>query len=213
MKQRYLGALALLSIIACSRSKEAPKESPAAALSGPITPAAPSTRAVADRLATAPAWPVPYGPFLQILPGKGVGPIRFGATVATIERLMGEPCQYKTDNSCRYVNHAVEFFLEDGALVEIRAYRPGRRASDPPMATYGAYNGNLRQGRGVAFGMLPWAVRDALGKPLKTDTIADGGPTHTVQSDEFPGLRVEYDRIENGNLVVGEIVVTKADVK
>jgi len=38
---------------------------------------------------------LPEGPILAIEAGKGVGPIRLGATVATIERLMTAPCEVK----------------------------------------------------------------------------------------------------------------------
>src|SRR3954468_24171393 len=49
---------------------------------------------------------LPEGPQLAIQAGQGVGPIRIGATVATIERLMEAPCEVKTESVCRYIRRA-----------------------------------------------------------------------------------------------------------
>ena len=115
-------------------------------------PAAPGAGAAAGRTATAsagaagerlkapkasPPWRIPVGPTLLIMPGEGVGPIRFGARLETIERLIGEPCEQKRDEAggvlvCRYSAYATEFVLRDGVLKEIRAHRMGRPFKPEP---------------------------------------------------------------------------------
>ena len=55
---------------------------------------------------------------LAIQAGQGVGPIRIGATVATIERLMAAPCEVKTESVCRYIKRAVEFDLDKSGVTD-----------------------------------------------------------------------------------------------
>src|SRR5678815_1872694 len=91
-------------------------------------------------------FPVPTGPLLAILAGQGLGPIRFGATRATIERLMEAPCDIASETMCRYIPRAIEFTLDKGVVSKIRVHRIGRSAgldkSGKP-ATYGAFNGAI----------------------------------------------------------------------
>src|SRR5262245_18834978 len=86
----------LAAACTCNKSEQtvASSEPPAAQ-----PPAAQPPAATAPPIPSAPpaevapsSWPMPSGLRLAILAGKGVGPIRFGATVATIERLMDLPC-------------------------------------------------------------------------------------------------------------------------
>jgi len=200
---RFL-ALAVLAATACSRTPTSEtKPSPSQA------PAAPSVTRVPELPPPGVArtsWPVPTGPVFEIIPGKGIGPIRFGATLPTIERLMEVPCEIKTDEVCRYLGRGAEFFLKDGALVEIRVHRP-ERPTTPAGATFGMFNGRMRNG--VQFGMLPFAVKEIMGPPKKVTPVADGGPAHTLEIHDYDGLRIEYDRLPNGNNVVGAFVITK----
>src|SRR5687768_3808894 len=94
-------------------------------------PAAPSASAVAVNSSGPPSGrncPLPSGPMLAIFAGQGVGPIRVGATVATIQRHMALPCDVKTATHCRYIGRGVEFELKNGAVERIRAHRAGRAA-------------------------------------------------------------------------------------
>ena len=200
------GATALVP--AC---KSAP-ESAAPAPSGPAPSASvprvirPEDLPESQRVPT--SWPIPDGPRLAILAGQGVGAIRLGATVATIERLMEAPCEFKTDDACRYVARATEFFLKDGVTAEIHTHRQNRPTT-PNGRVFGVFNG--RTPEGVAFTMLEPAARELLGPPLKTEKVADGSDFHTVEIDTYDGLRVEYDRLDNGKVVVGGMVIVKPD--
>ena len=60
---------------------------------------------------------------MAIVAGQGVGAIRLGANLATVERLMEAPCDEKTPTLCRYVARAVEFrFGDSGKLERIVAH-------------------------------------------------------------------------------------------
>jgi len=152
------------------------------------------------------------GPSMPILPGQGIGPIRFGATKATVERLMGLPCDDATDTLCRYLGRAVDFKLTDGAVTEIRVSRKGReakRAPDGSIMEYGFYNGALLPD--LYFGMRPEALQEQLGKPQKIEKISPPGPDGFAERHVYDGVTLEYDAWSNGNLVLGAAILTKSD--
>ncbi|HYP88001.1 MAG TPA: hypothetical protein VEQ59_07600 [Polyangiaceae bacterium] len=152
------------------------------------------------------------GAAMPILPGQGIGPIRFGATKATIERLMGAPCDDSTDTMCRYVGRAVEFTLENGAAKEMRISRKGReakRAPDGSIIEYGFFSGALLPD--LYFGMRPEALQEQLGPPQKVDKISPLGADGLAERHTYDGLTLEYDQWSNGNLVLGAVILTKSD--
>jgi hypothetical protein len=153
------------------------------------------------------AWPIPDGPLLGIFAGEGVGAIRLGANVDTIERLMAAPCEVKTAEVCRYIGRATEFFLKDGVTFEIHTHRENRPTTPKPRV-FGVFNG--RTPEGVAFTMLQPAARELLGPPLRTEVVQDGGENHTMAIDVYDGLRVEYDRLPKGSIGVGGMVIVKS---
>src|SRR5688572_23732600 len=111
------------------------------------TPPVPSASALAVQSAGPPPgrdWPLPSGPMLAVFAGQGVGPIRVGATVATIQRHMALPCDVKTATHCRYIGRGVEFELKNGVTERIRAHRAGRAAGKDAAGVereYGFFNG------------------------------------------------------------------------
>lgn len=152
------------------------------------------------------------GPGFPILPGEGIGPIRFGATRKTIERLLGGPCDDATESLCRYVHKAVEFKLEGGVTTEIRISRKGReakRAADGSIVEYGFFNGAILPD--LYFGMRPEALREQLGPPRKVETVTPMGPDGFSERHVYDGMTLEYDRWSNGNLVLGAVVLTKSE--
>jgi hypothetical protein len=151
---------------------------------------------------------MPSGPILAILAGQGVGPIRFGATQATVERLMERPCEVRNEKVCRYIGAAVEFFFDAAGKVDkIHVHRPGRPAQDATgkMRPYGMFHGAIPPDLKML--MLPWAIQQYLGKPLRVEPVLDGGPSFTEQRHYYKGMIVEYDRLDNGNLVLGGVIV------
>jgi len=155
-------------------------------------------------------WSLPSGPVLAVLAGQGVGPIRMGATLATIERLMAAPCDVKTRDLCRYVGRGVEFQLENGAVKLITVQRAGRPAGKDnagKVAEYGFFNGAIPPD--LQLGMVPFALQEHLGQPKSIERRDAPGAADRVEIHHYPGLRIEYDRLENGNLVAGAFVLFK----
>lgn len=213
------GALALG--LACNSKRNAANDGTAAASSASAASAsasaASSAGAGASGTALAPPKPVvfnvPVGPVFAIEPGVGIGPIRFGATASTIERLMGLPCAEKSETLCRYPIHAVEFELENGALSRIHIHGHERPATQDRQHPFGIFNGKLLNG--VQLGMYREYVESVMGPAPEA---RDAGPEPTergfnlVHVAEYPGIRLEYDKLANGNVVLAGIVVTRADV-
>ena len=179
-------------------------------------PAAPSASASAKVSPTAgkssqprKKWPIPTGPRLAIIAGKGIGPIRIGATVETVERHMDLKCQDKTEQVCRYVSRAVELMLTDGKVSEIRVHHVGRPAGKDPKGeprTYGIFNGYLTPG--AQLGMLQPYAMQSLGKPLKVEMVSDDSPFNTKERHHYKGLVAEYDQQPGKEqLVLGGVII------
>jgi hypothetical protein len=156
---------------------------------------------------------LPSGPMLAMLAGQGVGSIRLGATIATIERHMQAPCDVKTETLCRYVARAVEFELENGVTRRIRVHRRGRSAGKDPSGApleYGFFNGAIPPD--LRFGMLPTAIQEYLGQPKRAEKVETPNDFNTVERHYYEGLMVEYDLLPNGNPIMGGVVIAK-DIK
>lgn len=152
------------------------------------------------------------GPAFPILPGQGIGPVRFGANRQTIERLMAAPCDDATETLCRYVGRGVDFKLDGGVTTEIRVSRKGReakRAADGSIIEYGFFNGAILPD--LYFGMQPGALQEHLGAPQKVETIEPMGKDGFAERHTYDGATLEYDRWSNGKLVLGAIILTKSE--
>lgn len=180
--------------------QETPAQSPSAsATAAPQAPTLPPGR-------TAEIYSIPVGPKLGIFPGRGIGPVRFGATIKTIERLMGSPCSEKTTASCRYVAQAVDFHLQDGVLVKIQIQGDERPLADKPEQTFGIFNGRFPQG--AALGMYAAYVTEVLGEPLRKEPAK---PTEAPIQERYfyKDFVLEFDRLKNGNVVLASVVLEK----
>jgi hypothetical protein len=149
---------------------------------------------------------------LGVIPGQGMGPIRLGANVATLERLMQQPCEEKTETLCRFISKGVDYELEDGVTQAIQLHRPGRQVAGPGEHTppvYGLMNVIIPPN--VAMGMLPKWVEKELGKPKKIEKVADGGVNKTVERYYYDGLVLDFDiNPENGTEILGGIRIVKS---
>lgn len=187
--------LPLLCAAALTACDSKPADSRAPAPSASAAPVSPPVRTV-QRIR------VPTGPRYAVLPGQGVGPIRPGATVATIERHMQAKCEELTAERCRYVDRGIEFHLNDQrVLARMHIHRMGRAAGDG--ASWGPFHGAIPPD--LAFGMLPGAIQEHLGKPKQVKPGADGAHPETVEQHVYDGVVLEYDRLPNGSLVLGGI--------
>lgn len=191
-----------LALASCTR-KETKDAAPAPSAS---VASVPSARPPQGR-----NWPMPSGPMLAIFAGQGVGPIRIGATVATIQRHMALPCDVKTPALCRYIGRAVEFELKNGVTERIRVHRAGRAAGKDAGGSereYGFFNGAIPPD--LRFGMTPAAIQEHLGPAERVEKVEPSAPPNsTAERHYYPGLLVEYDRHANGNLILGGVVIEK----
>jgi hypothetical protein len=187
----------LLVVIACRR-EATPSPAASASASAAPAPAAPSAPWVA---------PKPSGPRFAIVPGKGVGPIRPGATVATLERHMQSKCELLTPKSCSYFRHGIEFQLDDkGVMTRLHIHRPGRSAGKSESGgelNWGAFNGAIPPD--LVFGMLPKAIQEHLGRPERVTLGEQDAYPGTVEQQFYEGMVLEYERMPSGALVLAGI--------
>ncbi|HEU5074801.1 MAG TPA: hypothetical protein VFU02_11515 [Polyangiaceae bacterium] len=155
--------------------------------------------------------PLPSGPRLAILPGKGVGPIRLGATRATIERQMDRPCDVATESLCRYISRAVDFHLTGGVVDKVVVHRRDRPAGKNKAgedSVFGIFNGGLPPDFEVM--MKQKVIMDHLGPPLRQEKVEGDNPNHTLERHYYDGMTVEYDRYDNGQMVLGGVIIEKS---
>jgi hypothetical protein len=139
---------------------------------------------------------------MAILLGKGIGPIRPGATVATLERHMEAKCPELTEKRCRYVDRGVEFDLDENQVTRrIRIHRVGRATGGD--VAWGPFNGAIPPD--LVPGMIPGAIEEFLGKPARVVQGAEGAHPDTVEQHHYEGAVLEYDRMASGGLVLGGI--------
>lgn len=122
---------------------------------------------------------------------------------------MQAPCDYVDDRVCRYIGRAIEFHLRDGVTESMTIHRRDRAAGKDKQGrtrTYGIFNGAIPPD--LQPGMVPAAIIEFLGEPDKVDKQAPN-QYGTEEIHHYPGLRLEYDRIANGNLVLGAIHIFK----
>jgi hypothetical protein len=196
----FLAALLGLSVVACT---PAPNGDPAASASARST----NTPGVPTGTLPSPApessvrmtFPVASGPRLAIVAGQGVGAIRLGASLSTVERLMEAPCDEKSPTLCRYFARAVEFELNDqGKVKRIRAHRQGRKVGDK---AFGLFNGAIPPD--LVFGMIPAAIQQYMGPPEKVLENNEGAAPEAFQQHVYKGITLEWDQLPNGRSVLG----------
>ncbi|HEX2671776.1 MAG TPA: hypothetical protein VHM25_12930 [Polyangiaceae bacterium] len=207
--------LVLALAVAASGCKSPAKTEPAPAASAlsSVAAASPSTSSAPAPPAPPSTVQMPEGPLLAIQAGQGVGPIRIGATVATIERLMAAPCEVKTESVCRYIRRAVEFDLDKNGVTERivvhRHERPAGPDAKGEPQVYGFFNGNIPPG--AALGMVPKAVLDLIGPPLRSERVTSANDYDTIDRDIYPnGMVLEYDEYKkSGRVMLGGVIITK----
>lgn len=155
---------------------------------------------------------VPVGPIFTILPGEGIGPIRFGATLKTIHRLMEAECTEvsKRDDLtwCRYQAHAVEFGLSNGRLVQIhihgseREFTPGKGLGVDNV--YGIFHGKFANNGQLGM----YRQYAAQGEPQRIEEVTPGRYP-IVEKHYYEDMVLEFDKLGNGNIVLGGVVLTK----
>lgn len=201
-------ALCIGLLAGCNKSKPQETEQAAAAASAPANPAAEKTSTEKPTVAKvlAQGHMTPLGPPMVVVPGVGISAIRFGATFETVERHMGAPCDIRTETRCAYVRQAVEFSFKDGVVSGMRAERRDRQVKDPDAKGekfYGTFNGGMRPD--IRFFLHRHIVVEEFGEPKKKEPLqgADG----QVEKHIYDGLVLEYDKLENGNVVLSAMEI------
>jgi hypothetical protein len=207
-----IALLVLGSLVACVSkghrdSSKDQKQPGTTAASGAPSAAAESPKVVERRKPSGPAFPVEAG--------VGLGPIRFGSTVATVERHMQTKCEELTERVCRFITSGIELELTNGAvsgMVINRLNRPvlpvdgGKPGSEE--RRWGAFEGGIPPN--VFMMMVPEAVIEQIGKPKKSEAVKEENPNWTVRRDYYDGMVLEYDKNRaNDRLMLGQVRIVK----
>ncbi len=211
---RTLALIAGLSLAGCKGEKAPTPDTaggaqPTASAVEPKPPEKPAQKPVDPASGFPLGNPQPSGPPLQVLPGQGVGPIRFGATFATVARHMQRPCDERTETRCLYIDQAVDFTMKDGVVDGIYAVRRDRPA--PPRANgkpryFGTFFGGLPPD--LSLGVHKHIVLEELSPPERIETLPTPDQNGTVERHYYDGLVLEFDKLPNGNTVLGAIRVS-----
>jgi hypothetical protein len=152
--------------------------------------------------------PRPMGPALAVEAGVGIGPIRFGSNVASIERHMGMKCEELTEQHCRILQAGLEFELTEGIVSGMVVYRFERPVASSPGQTWGTFAGGILPN--IHMMMVPEVVHEELGMPKTSTVVDENNPNHTVLRETYPGFELEYDKNPaNGRLMLGSLRVVK----
>jgi hypothetical protein len=217
MRRSLETALAISLLFVACKSKDTPQAQPSAAPSASVTLNAFSRSrdaGSARRYIPKPAAsriPLPSGPRMAILAGKGVGPIRIGATRATIERQMARPCDVVTESLCRYIGRAVDFHLTGGVVDKVVVHRRDRPAGKDKSGrpeVFGLFNGGLPPDFEVM--MKQQVIAEHLGPASRQEKVTEDNPNHTVERHYYDGMTLEYDRYDNGQIVLGAVIIEKS---
>ena len=201
MQKQRLALLAVLALTACPANPSNDEEllSALGQRSAPVPKAAKKVPAL------------PQGMPLMVLPGQGAGPIRIGARLSHIERLMQARCEIRSEDLCRYWARGIDFHMIGGVLQWIhvqRRERPAGKSVAGEDLEFGFFNGVIAPD--LSLGMTPQAIQEHLGKPYRADKAAEPNPQNMVWRHYYPGMILEYDRWqETGKLLLGGIVIYK----
>lgn len=150
-------------------------------------------------------------PLLAVIAGQGAGPIRLGANVTQVERLMQHQCEVRTENVCRYVRYGVDFNLVGNITQSIYAQRKGRYAGKGPNGEdlqFGFFQGMIPPD--LRLGMVPEEIQKYLGKPYRIEAIPGPNVNTAVSRHYYPGLTLEYDFVhETKKHMLGAILIYK----
>src|SRR5690606_32091636 len=124
------------------------------------------------------------------------------------ERHMDAPCEKKTEDRCLYARAAVEVFLTEGKLSRMKAHRRDRKVTDPAPGKdeyFGSLAGFVPPR--IMLGLHRHIVLEEYGEPVKKEAISPAGPDGLVDRHYYEGIVFEYDKIENGNVVLSAIEI------
>ena len=196
------------SAIGCKPKARPTKPAPSHSATSTQPAASGSSEALASPLRR--SFVTPAGPAFAILAGEGLGPVRFGATVATVERLMEAKCEELTEKHCRYIKAGIEYELENGVVSGIVIRRHDRPVEGSPGKLWGRTRCAIPPD--VTPRTIVGYVHSVLGEPQSHETVDAANPNRTSLREHYQGLVLEYDRGEyTKELVLGSIRILKLD--
>ncbi len=146
---------------------------------------------------------------MPVLPGQGLGPIRFGSNFESVARHMTRPCDELRETRCLYVDQAVDFTMKDGVvdgIYVVRRDRPAPPAKDGSPRYFGTYFGALLPD--ISLGVHKHIVLEELRAPDKIEKLSEPlDQNGTLERHYYDGLVLEFDRLPNGNIVLGAMRV------
>ena len=207
---RFLCLLSLGLVLACKRETSEPGSDASVVSSAPSAPAAPAPTAKAIEPGAHSEFtkgnPSVLGPELIVVPGKGMSAIRFGTNFDTLARHMEAPCDVRSETRCVYVDRAVDFGMKDGVVASMKIYRRDRLVPDVPGKRYfGSFHGAVPPS--ILPGLHRHVVEQEFGKAKSVTPIDPPSAEGLVERHFYDGLVFEYDRLDNGNVVLATIEV------
>lgn len=189
--------------ITAASSASAASASSSASATSPVSSAAPKPSSRAEF--------IPEGPILTVLPGRGLGPLRFGANLETVRRHMGVGCDVQTEAVCRMWGRAVEFQLENGVVEKITVHRKNRPAGNTKSGApigYGMFNGAIPPD--VMMGMKVEAVKEVMGPPEREEQVREPSVNGTQFRLFYRGIVLEFDLFEGARVpVLSGMIITR----
>lgn len=200
---RHVAVLLTLLAAGCSRESS----------SGPASSATAPT-------ATAPATTsakVTAAPAVLITPGKGIGPVTLGMSLAILERELGPCTKMKLDGKkrvCFYPHRGLDVGLVDNEVTRVAAHRGGRAVPSKEYADVTFAASAAATPEGVKPGMTKVDAESKLGPPKASgrpagDAVGKDG-VRRIAILEYPGMALDVEMVGT-ELVVGAIHVPKAD--
>ena len=204
----WFGALATLACVLGGSACKAKGKPTNTNSTSPVASPNASTLGASSSKAPPRTLVVPSGPAFAIEAGGGLGPVRFGATVATIERLMEAKCDEISDKYCRYIPAGIEFELSKGVVSGIIVNRHDRAVAGSPGKTWGRTRCVIPPD--ISPRVIQTYVHSILGKPQASEVVDAANPNRTALRETYPGLLIEFDQGEyTRELIVGSIRIVK----
>jgi hypothetical protein len=123
---------------------------------------------------------------------------------------MQRPCDERTETRCLYIEKAVDFTMKDGVVDGIYVVRRDRPAPPRPDGTpryFGTYYGGILPD--IALGLHKHIVEEELHPPERVEKLpAPDAQNGTVERHYYDGLVLEFDKLPNGNTVLGAMRIT-----
>jgi len=134
-----------------------------------------------------------------------------GQPLAEVFRIVNEETQQPLENPVdKVLREGVAVALTNHNALFTKDGRPVPIDNSGAPIEYGFFNGAIPPD--LRFGMLPKAIQEYLGQPIRAEKVETPNEFNTIERHYYKGMIVEYDLLPNGNPIMGGVVIAK-DVK